>query len=74
MHVDIIKGNAGEISTIAKIIGCDTESIAMRGVDSIGSGFTDPSAVVRAVAKRESKSRHTPQKAPTFLLSLLNPC
>ncbi|CAO3563449.1 unnamed protein product [Mortierella alpina] len=54
MHVDIIKGNAGEISTIARIIGCNSESIAMRGVDSIGSGFTDPSAVVRAVAKREN--------------------
>ncbi|KAF9436361.1 hypothetical protein BGZ76_004185 [Entomortierella beljakovae] len=53
MHVDIIKGNAGEISTIAKIIGCDTESIAMRGVDSVGSGFSNPSAVVQAVAKRE---------------------
>ncbi|KAF9188357.1 hypothetical protein BGZ51_006965 [Haplosporangium sp. Z 767] len=54
MHVDIIKGNAGEISTIAKIIGCDTESIAMRGVDSLGSGFSNPAAVVQAVAKRES--------------------
>ncbi|KAF8928872.1 hypothetical protein BGZ58_009321, partial [Dissophora ornata] len=53
VHVDIIKGNAGEISTIAKIIGCDTESIAMRGVDSIGSGFSNPAAVVQAVAKRE---------------------
>jgi hypothetical protein len=55
LHVDIIKGNAGEISTIAKIIGCDTESIAMRGVDSLGSGFSNPAAVVQAIAKRESK-------------------
>ncbi|KAG0296835.1 hypothetical protein BGZ98_000805 [Dissophora globulifera] len=54
MHVDIIKGNAGEISAIAKLIGCQgTESIAMRGVDSVG-GFSDPAAVVRAVAKREN--------------------
>ncbi|KAI1291637.1 hypothetical protein EDD11_008838 [Mortierella claussenii] len=53
VHVDIIKGNAGEISTIAKIVGCDTESIAMRGVDSLGSGFSNPAAVVQAVAKRE---------------------
>ncbi|KAG0325883.1 hypothetical protein BGZ99_010484 [Dissophora globulifera] len=54
MHVDIIKGNAGEISAIAKLIGCEgTESIAMRGVDSVG-GFSDPAAVVRAVAKREN--------------------
>ncbi|KAG0214941.1 hypothetical protein BGX28_001147 [Mortierella sp. GBA30] len=54
MHVDIIKGNAGEISTIARIVGCDTESIAMRGVDSIGSGFANPAAVVQAIAKREN--------------------
>lgn len=57
MHVDIIKGNAGEISTIAKIIGGSgpdkTETIAMRGVDSLGSGFSNPAAVVQAVARRE---------------------
>ncbi|KAF9898787.1 hypothetical protein BX616_003614 [Lobosporangium transversale] len=53
VHVDIIKGNAGEISTISKIVGCDSESIAMRGVDSLGSGFTNPAAVVQALAKRE---------------------
>ncbi|KAF9140511.1 hypothetical protein BG015_001610 [Linnemannia schmuckeri] len=55
MHVDIIKGNAGEISTIAKIIGGGdkTEAIAMRGVDSLGSGFSNPAAVVQAVARRE---------------------
>lgn len=67
MHVDIIKGNAGEISTVAKIIGCDTESIAMRGVDSVGGGFTDPAAIVRAVAKRESKSRPTTLRKRLFL-------
>ncbi|KAF9582770.1 hypothetical protein BGW38_010785 [Lunasporangiospora selenospora] len=54
MHVDIIKGNAGEISTIASIIGCDTESIAMRGVDSLGSGFSNPAAVIEAIARREN--------------------
>ncbi|KAF9213060.1 hypothetical protein BGZ59_005968 [Podila verticillata] len=54
LHVDIIKGNAGEISTIAKLIGCTTENIAMRGVDSLGDGFSDPAAVVKAVAKREN--------------------
>ncbi|KAG0226984.1 hypothetical protein BGW41_004005 [Actinomortierella wolfii] len=53
LHVDIIKGNAGEISTIAKLVGCETEAIAMRGVDSVGGGFADPAAVVKAVAKRE---------------------
>ncbi|KAF9907851.1 hypothetical protein EC991_010449 [Linnemannia zychae] len=56
MHVDIIKGNAGEISTIAKIIGGESlkaENIAMRGVDSLGSGFSNPAAVVQAVARRE---------------------
>lgn len=55
MHVDIIKGNPGEISTIAKLTGCTAESIAMRGVDSLGDGFSNPAAVVQAVAKRESK-------------------
>ncbi|KAG0354611.1 hypothetical protein BGZ54_001565, partial [Gamsiella multidivaricata] len=45
VHVDIIKGNAGEISTIAKIVGCNSETIAMRGVDSIGNGFSDPRTV-----------------------------
>ncbi|GJJ75748.1 thiamine-phosphate diphosphorylase / hydroxyethylthiazole kinase [Entomortierella parvispora] len=54
MHVDIIKGNAGEISTVASLIGCDTESIAMRGVDSLGNGFVNPAAVVQAVATREN--------------------
>ncbi|KAF9973134.1 hypothetical protein BGZ73_003648 [Actinomortierella ambigua] len=53
VRVDIIKGNAGEISTVAKLIGCDTEAVAMRGVDSVGSGFADPASVVKAVAKRE---------------------
>ncbi|KAF9411069.1 hypothetical protein BGZ94_001448, partial [Podila epigama] len=53
VHVDIIKGNAGEISTIAEIIGRSTETIAMRGVDSLGQGFVNPAAVVQAVAKRE---------------------
>jgi len=54
MHVDIIKGNAGEISTVASLTGCDTENIAMRGVDSLGNGFVNPAAVVQAVARRES--------------------
>ncbi|KAI8356036.1 TMP-TENI-domain-containing protein [Mortierella sp. GBAus27b] len=54
VHVDIIKGNAGEISTVAKVVGCDTETIAMRGVDSLGSGFSNPAAVVQAVARREN--------------------
>ncbi|KAG0257873.1 hypothetical protein DFQ27_004907 [Actinomortierella ambigua] len=53
VHVDIIKGNAGEIATIAKLVGCETEAIAMRGVDSVGGGFADPANVVKAVAKRE---------------------
>lgn len=55
MHVDIIKGNAGEISTIAKIVGGGdkAETIAMRGVDSLGSGFSNPAAVVQALARRE---------------------
>lgn len=69
MHVDIIKGNAGEISTIAKIIGCDTETIAMRGVDSLGSGFSNPAAVVQAIAKRESKNGRLDSAKATYFYS-----
>jgi len=57
VHVDIIKGNCGEISTVADIVGCHskTEDVRMRGVDSVGEGFANPAEIVEAVAKRERK-------------------
>ncbi|KAI0320771.1 thiamine biosynthetic bifunctional enzyme [Amylostereum chailletii] len=44
----VIKGNAAEISTIAKL-----NEVKGQGVDSLGSGFKDPVSVVRALARRE---------------------
>lgn len=57
VHVDIIKGNAAEIYTVADIVGCASgkdEELATttRGVDSI-SDPTNAAEIVRAVAKRE---------------------
>ncbi|WVR07680.1 hydroxyethylthiazole kinase [Kwoniella sp. DSM 27419] len=42
----IIKGNAGEIGAMAK-----STEVASRGVDSVGSGFSDPGAVVKGLAR-----------------------
>lgn len=50
IHIDIIKGNAGEIGALAGL----TE-VQSRGVDSAGPGFKDPVRVVRELARRESK-------------------
>ncbi|OWZ67387.1 hydroxyethylthiazole kinase [Cryptococcus neoformans] len=45
----IIKGNAGEIGFMAK-----STEVASRGVDSVGSGFSDPGAVVKALARKQA--------------------
>ncbi|KAF8308389.1 Hydroxyethylthiazole kinase [Clavulina sp. PMI_390] len=44
----VIKGNAGEISALAGMA-----EVKSRGVDSVGSGFSDPARVVKHVALRE---------------------
>jgi len=44
----VIKGNAGEIATLL-----GTGEVQSRGVDSVGTGFADPSAAVRTLANRE---------------------
>jgi len=44
----VIKGNAAEIGTLAK-----TTEVQTKGIDSVGSGFSDPAAVVKALARRE---------------------
>ncbi|KAJ1642493.1 thiamine biosynthetic bifunctional enzyme [Coemansia erecta] len=45
--VHVIKGNAGEIASLL-----DTKEVQMRGVDSLGSGFADPVAAVKALSLR----------------------
>ncbi|KAJ2707911.1 thiamine biosynthetic bifunctional enzyme [Coemansia sp. IMI 203386] len=45
--VHVIKGNAGEI---ACLLGSD--EVQMRGVDSVGVGFTDPVAAVSSLSRR----------------------
>ncbi|WWD19599.1 hydroxyethylthiazole kinase [Kwoniella shandongensis] len=45
----IIKGNAGEIGAMAK-----STEVASRGVDSVGSGFSNPGAVVKALARKRA--------------------
>ncbi|KAJ2807793.1 thiamine biosynthetic bifunctional enzyme [Coemansia guatemalensis] len=44
----VIKGNAGEIAALAGL----TE-VRSRGVDSVGSGFSDPAAVVAEYSRRQ---------------------
>ncbi|KDQ21517.1 hypothetical protein BOTBODRAFT_25958 [Botryobasidium botryosum FD-172 SS1] len=44
----VIKGNAAEIGTLAK-----TAEVQSKGVDSVGSGFSDPVAIVKALARKE---------------------
>ncbi|KAM0791701.1 hypothetical protein ACM66B_003973 [Microbotryomycetes sp. NB124-2] len=48
VHMSIIKGNAGEIGSLA-----GSTEVKSRGVDSVGSGFKDPVTVVETLAKRE---------------------
>ncbi|KAM0752558.1 thiamine biosynthetic bifunctional enzyme Thi4 [Meredithblackwellia eburnea MCA 4105] len=48
VHVSIVKGNAGEIASLA-----NSSEVQSRGVDSLGSGFKDPATVVRTLARRE---------------------
>lgn len=61
IHVDIIKGNAGEIAAIADITEYDydknEDEVQSKGVDSIGKGFRNPAQIVREIARRESKCR-----------------
>lgn len=44
----IIKGNAAEIGFMAK-----STEVASRGVDSVGSGFSNPGAIVKALARKQ---------------------
>lgn len=52
IHMTVIKGNAGEIGAISGL-----SEVQSRGVDSAGGSFKDPAAVVRELARRESKTR-----------------
>ncbi|WWC64578.1 hydroxyethylthiazole kinase [Kwoniella dejecticola CBS 10117] len=45
----IIKGNAAEIGALA-----ESTEVASRGVDAAGSGFKDPAAVVKALARKRA--------------------
>ncbi|KIR62454.1 hydroxyethylthiazole kinase [Cryptococcus bacillisporus CA1873] len=45
----IIKGNAAEIGFMAK-----STEVASRGVDSVGSGFSDPGAIVKTLARKQA--------------------
>ncbi|KAH7927492.1 Hydroxyethylthiazole kinase [Leucogyrophana mollusca] len=47
-QASVIKGNAGELAALA-----DSKEVQARGVDSVGSGFADPAAFVKALAKKE---------------------
>lgn len=44
----IIKGNAGEIASLAK-----STEVQSRGVDSVGAGFKDTAQVLKALAKKK---------------------
>ncbi|WVQ84483.1 hydroxyethylthiazole kinase [Cryptococcus sp. DSM 104549] len=44
----VIKGNAGEIGYMAK-----STEVLSRGVDSVGSGFSDPGGLVKALARKQ---------------------
>ncbi|KAF9647326.1 HK-domain-containing protein [Thelephora ganbajun] len=44
----VIKGNAGEIGALS-----NSSEVQSKGVDSTGSGFTDPASTVRSLALRE---------------------
>ncbi|GFZ48720.1 hypothetical protein JCM24511_06469 [Saitozyma sp. JCM 24511] len=45
----VIKGNAAEIGALA-----ESNEVLSRGVDSVGSGFTDPAKVVKALAQKRA--------------------
>lgn len=45
----VIKGNAAEIGALAEL-----SEVASRGVDSVGKGFKDPGAVVKALARERN--------------------
>ncbi|EIW63083.1 Hydroxyethylthiazole kinase [Trametes versicolor FP-101664 SS1] len=44
----VIKGNAAELGALA-----NSTEVQARGVDSVGSGFADPAAFVRSLARKE---------------------
>jgi len=44
----VIKGNAGELASLA-----NSHEVQAKGVDSVGQGFADPAAFVRALARKE---------------------
>lgn len=46
----VIKGNAAEIGALA-----ESTEVASRGVDSTGSGFSDPAAVVKALSRKRGE-------------------
>ncbi|KAF4620648.1 hypothetical protein D9613_000236 [Agrocybe pediades] len=47
-QASVIKGNAGELAALA-----GTTEVLSKGVDSVGSGFKDPEAFVKDLARRE---------------------
>jgi len=47
-QASVIKGNAGELATLAQ-----SKEVEARGVDSVGSGFKEPVAFVKSLAKTE---------------------
>jgi len=47
-HPTVIKGNAGEIGYLAK-----SSEVTSRGVDSTGTGFKDPAAIVKSLARQK---------------------
>ncbi|KAF8070002.1 thiamine biosynthetic bifunctional enzyme Thi4 [Lyophyllum atratum] len=47
-QASVIKGNAGELATLA-----NSQEVLTKGVDSVGSGFKDPVGFVRTLAKKE---------------------
>ena len=66
----VLKGNAGELAAIA-----NSTEVQAKGVDSVGTGFADPAAFVRALARqhRESPSR-SPHLATLFPLLMQKRC
>ncbi len=47
-QASVIKGNAGELATLA-----GSREVESKGVDSVGPGFKDPVSFVRNLARRE---------------------
>ena len=62
-HPTVIKGNAGEIGYLAK-----STEVMSRGVDSTGSGFKDPAAVVKALARQRGGLRQRTLLIPAAII------